>query len=858
MKTTNLDHPIRNTLARLALASTMGAAMFFGASPASAEPPVTAGLKLYLDASLLTDLSDGATVTTWTDMSGNGNNATAAGTPIYKTGALNGEPVIRFNNPQWANNASFTTANLSSQFPTAATLFIVATIDDNSYTLVDTNANTDTDEWWSWHGDSKSAPAVFRSSRLDRYCDMPQGSNVFAISSSASAWEMSINGTSQGVASGQYNAGGPMIIGNCSNGRSFNGDIAEILIYDSVLTPTEANQVGSYLAQKYALTTAYPPLPLAVKLTSPANALVIPSGTSVTASATVSDPGAFTHTVTFHVTPTSPPGATFTMDSTDTSSPYTADLGALANGTYNIYATVLNSNAETATSATRTFTVASPVPTTITLDSPAPPSTYGDAVTFTTTISPIPTGGMVQFLDGGLPLGSAVPVNGSGVATISTTTLSAGDHEITAEYIGFQIYETSSTAASVSQVVQKATLTVTAQNVVRFVDTANPSFTYQITGFQNGQSLANSGVTGAPDLSTTAVLESPLGDYPITCAVGDLAADNYSFTSFVDGTLTVVIPRNVWNVKFGNLNLGNFAGAAIENATPNSLWNSITTPTPSNQALSYATGDPSTATLTVTAAMPITLADYAAVSGIQLFSRWIKMNSNSGIPFTMTVGGLSASATYDLIVYSDWFWNDGDAFPVTQTAGTGLTGTVYLDQITTDPHGAVPALVQDTDPLANTSVQGNWIRITGLIPDASGNLAFSMGGTNSGFNGFQLIEMSSGGGSGFVNWAAANAGGQSAGEDFDNNGVENGIEYFMGESGSTFTAMPGLNGSNTITWPMDTAYSGTYEVQTSPDLVNWTNVDPRPMPSGGTLSYTLPTGAAGGKSFARLLVTPTP
>ena len=64
----------------------------------------------------------------------------------------------------------------------------------------------------------------------------------------------------------------------------------------------------------------------------------------------------------------------------------------------------------------------------------------------------------------------------------------------------------------------------------------------------------------------------------------------------------------------------------------------------------------------------------------------------------------------------------------------------------------------------------------------------------------------------------------------------------MGETGSSFTAMPGLDATNTVTWPMDAAYNGTYEVQTSPDLVNWTNVDPRPLPSGGSLSYPLPTG----------------
>jgi autotransporter-associated beta strand protein len=115
-----------------------------------------------------------------------------------------------------------------------------------------------------------------------------------------------------------------------------------------------------------------------------------------------------------------------------------------------------------------------------------------------------------------------------------------------------------------------------------------------------------------------------------------------------------------------------------------------------------------------------------------------------------------------------------------------------------------------------------------------------------------------GGSTGFTSWADANAPGQAPDEDHDNDGVENGVEYFMGESGSSSTAMPGLDGTNMVTWTMDSCYFGTYEVQTSTDLATWTNVTPRPLPSGGSLSYTLPTGASGGKSFVRLLVTPTP
>ena len=55
-----------------------------------------------------------SSVNSWTDMSGFGNHATkTAGTPIYKTGALNGHPVIRFNsnvNSDFGLSARFRTS----------------------------------------------------------------------------------------------------------------------------------------------------------------------------------------------------------------------------------------------------------------------------------------------------------------------------------------------------------------------------------------------------------------------------------------------------------------------------------------------------------------------------------------------------------------------------------------------------------------------------------------------------------------------------------------------------------------------------------------------------------------------------
>src|SRR5207237_10026479 len=57
---------------------------------------------------------------------------------------------------------------------------------------------------------------------------------------------------------------------------------------------------------------------------------------------------------------------------------------------------------------------------------------------------------------------------------------------------------------TVNVVITKAPLTVTANNVARLYSFPNPMLTASYAGFVNGEMLATSGVTGAPDLSTTA------------------------------------------------------------------------------------------------------------------------------------------------------------------------------------------------------------------------------------------------------------------------------------------------------------------------------------------------------------------
>ena len=119
----------------------------------------------------------------------------------------------------------------------------------------------------------------------------------------------------------------------------------------------------------------------------------------------------------------------------------------------------------------------------------------------------------------------------------SGTTPNAGPQTLSVNFVPTDTTNYNPVAATtVSLTVNKAGLTVTADNASRAYGAANPTLTATITGFVNGESAAV--VSGAAALSTTATPTSPAGAYPITPALGTLAATNYDF-GFTAGTLTV-------------------------------------------------------------------------------------------------------------------------------------------------------------------------------------------------------------------------------------------------------------------------------------------------------------------------------
>ena len=129
----------------------------------------------------------------------------------------------------------------------------------------------------------------------------------------------------------------------------------------------------------------------------------------------------------------------------------------------------------------------------------------------------------------------------SGPATITDNVLTitgAGAVTIEATQAGDDVFD-AAMPIDLSFTVNKAQLTVAADNQTRVFGQANPAFTATITGFVNGETLDNSGITGEADFSTTATASSSVGTYAINASLGSLTADNYDFTNFMSGSLKV-------------------------------------------------------------------------------------------------------------------------------------------------------------------------------------------------------------------------------------------------------------------------------------------------------------------------------
>ena len=233
------------------------------------------------------------------------------------------------------------------------------------------------------------------------------------------------------------------------------------------------------------------------------------------------------------------PAVTLSYSGTGTTTYPASATAPSAAGTYQVIASFAgNSNYVSGDSSAVAFTISKATPAVTT----ALASYTYDGTAHLATGSATGVGG------GSDVLSPAVTLSYSGTGTTTypasaTAPSAAGTYQVIASFAGNSNYVSGSSSA-VAYTISKVHLTVTADNKAKPYDGAVFSpFTTTITGdFVSPDTAAV--VSGAAAFSGPATTAVNAGNYTITPSVGTLAAANYDFTTFTDGTLTIT-PRPV-------------------------------------------------------------------------------------------------------------------------------------------------------------------------------------------------------------------------------------------------------------------------------------------------------------------------
>jgi probable HAF family extracellular repeat protein len=220
-------------------------------------PTNLSGLRLWLDPGVGVTNNGAGQISAWADQSGNTNNpiqATSSKQPLIVTNVLNGRRIVRFDG---ANDA-FTFLNNPVTGMTNGEIFLVlkARVDSPAswrhfYTFggAESYYPSPTDFFIRDSFGSKTARSIGDPSQpLDQY-------HLYNADSKTNDWSARLNGLLQfstpkntNTFSATPNLGG--------GGDFFDGDVAELLIYNRTLLADEKEIVGRYLTARYALFSA--------------------------------------------------------------------------------------------------------------------------------------------------------------------------------------------------------------------------------------------------------------------------------------------------------------------------------------------------------------------------------------------------------------------------------------------------------------------------------------------------------------------------------------------------------------------------------------------------------------------------
>lgn len=311
----------------------------------------------------------------------------------------------------------------------------------------------------------------------------------------------------------------------------------------AILTTATAGLVALGGAPARAVGTA----PVSVQLSSSVNPAVYGQSVSLSAVVTAVPPttGTPTGTVTFFNGATAMGTRSISAGAAVYTTTYSVGVKSFT-ATYNG-----NTTFAVGTSAVVSQTI-NPTPTTTTVTSNATPGTLGAPITFTATTtatapgSGAPSSGTLKFYDGAVLLGSKTPA--TGVASLTTSSLTLGNHSVTAVFSGSTSY-TGSASAAITQTVAPAlttTVVTTAPNPSTFGATVTLTATVtSVAGTPTGSITFTDGATPLATVTLTAgqatatVGAWTVGAHPLTATYSGAA----SFQPSTSATFTQQVDR---------------------------------------------------------------------------------------------------------------------------------------------------------------------------------------------------------------------------------------------------------------------------------------------------------------------------
>jgi len=501
------------------------------------------------------------------------------------------------------------------------------------------------------------------------------------------------------------------------------------------------------------------------------------------------------------------------------------------------------------------------------------PSTEGVSVTLTATVTPYPTGGTVQFYDNTVAIGAAATVNTStGIATLVTSDLIPGSHTITATYSGTPGFLTSTDVTGASQTVNEVTKVPTTTVVttsgsptmsgdsVTLTATVTPHPTtgsggtvrfYDNTVAIGAAASVNTG-TGEATLATTALT---VGSHTITAtysgAIGyATSTDPTGATQIVNGRVIDIqgLGINI-DALVGAGNTGRLIGPTSSNGgftVPLDLHgNTLTLNTWNNNGAISGNGAvhfAGTGGIQGDSA-PSTYTGETTVSGYLVL--W-KSQGNA------LCGNITLADNTEIRTYLSNQIADNANLTLAATSQLSLFN-YYTPQIALTETIAGLTLVDGAKVNTGTGTPtGSVLTVSSLTVDGVVQPAGTYTSSSAFVIGTGSIVVPPGGAqTPYELWAASLPGDKSPSGDSNNDGVSNGVAFFMGKDGPATN--PGVvNGK--VTWP-HVGVVTSFEVQVSDNLQDWSAATTGVDTSDSTkVVYTLPTGAA--KKFCRLLVIP--